>query len=235
MEEVKIISEDNNLLILNKPAGLLVHGTKVSKEKTLVDWLIAKYPKIRQVGDEPELRPGIVHRLDKNTSGVLIVAKNQKTFKFLKKQFQERTVKKTYLALVYGNIKEDKGLIDMPIGKSKKDFRKKAGERGARGTLREAITEYKVLKRFCKKYTLVEAYPQTGRTHQIRVHFKEKSHAIVCDSLYAPKRECPSGLARQFLHASSLQINTPDSLVMKFEAELPKDLKNTLANLENLC
>ena len=222
-----IIYQDNNIVAVNKPAGVAVHKGVAEKGETLADWLAEKFPEIKKVGDEPELRPGIVHRLDKDTSGVLVVARNQKAFEFLKKQFsapsskllkegrdlacggQSRSIVKKYLALVEGNLKTDKGAIDLPIGRSQNDFRKKLASIGAKGELREAITEYQVLERFNvdvghrvsnrDSYTLVEVYPKTGRTHQIRVHFKAIGHPIVCDSLYGGKRmTCPFGLKRHF-------------------------------------
>jgi len=236
MLEPKIIYEDKNQLVISKPAGLLVHRALQTKGgvSCLTDWLVEKYPKIKKVGDEPILRPGIVHRLDRETSGVLIVAKTQGAFDFLKKQFQEREVKKTYVALVFGNIKKDEGVIDLFIGKSKKDFRKFITGDRARGTLREAITEYKVLERF-KGYTLVEVFPKTGRTHQIRVHMKAIGHPIVGDSLYAPKNaKHPLDLTRHFLHARSLEMVLFEGGKIKIEADLPSDLSQALAKLEDL-
>ena len=230
---IPIIYEDNDILVLNKAPGILVHG-----ENSIVDWLVKKYPNIKSVGEDPT-RPGIVHRLDKDTSGILLIAKNQKTFEYLKEQFQQRKIKKKYIALVYGKLKTESGLIDLAIGKSKKDFRKKTTQK-AIGKIREAVTEYKVLKRF-NNFTLVEAYPKTGRTHQIRVHLKAIGHPVVCDKLYGRKKEvCPLDLSRHFLHASSLEFNLPASLTqggpsgarIKLEADLPRDLQATLTELE---
>jgi len=229
---IPIIYEDNDILVLNKAPGILVHG-----ENSIVDWLVKKYPNIKSVGEDPE-RPGIVHRLDKDTSGILLIAKNQKSFEYLKEQFKNRKIKKTYLVLVYGKLKTESGLIDLAIGKSKKDFRKKtclpAGRatQKAIGKIREAVTEYKVLKRF-NNFTLVEAYPKTGRTHQIRVHLKAIGHPVVCDKLYGSKKQkCPLGLNRHFLHASSLEFNLPSGGRIKLEADLPQDLQNTLNMLD---
>lgn len=232
MEDIKIIYEDDDILAVNKPAGLLVHNVSSSKihDSSLVDWLIEKYPEIKKVGEDSE-RPGIVHRLDKDTSGILLVAKNQKTFEYLKSQFQERKIKKKYIALVEGVIKGDEGTINLPIAKSKGDFRKKTSVGKMVGKEREATTEYKVLKKF-SKYTLVEVFPKTGRTHQIRVHFKAIGHPIVCDKLYGPKKQvCPSGLTRQFLHANALEFNLLDGSRIQLEADLPLDLQNTLVVL----
>lgn len=242
---IQIIYEDKNLLALNKPSGLPVHGDGRSKEPTLVDWLLEKYPEIRDVG-EPQhtptgeiiLRPGIVHRLDRETSGVMVVARNQETFLALKKEFQERRVKKTYRAFVYGVMKNDAGIIDKPIGRSRSDGAKWSAEFGAKGTvsensgkreLREAVTEYKVLARATdhedtlQDWTYLEAYPRTGRTHQIRVHLKAIGHPVVCDKLYAPKKPCILNFSRLALHAFAIEFTLPNAGVMRFEAELPEE------------
>jgi len=233
MENIKIIYEDENVLAINKPAGLLVHG-----QNSLVDWLVKNYPEVKGVGEDPE-RPGIVHRLDKDTSGVLLVAKNQKSFEWLKEQFVNRKIKKKYLVLLCGKLKAESGIINLPIGRSKTPLKRLASEK-ARGKLREAITEYKVLKRFVVKhsvldktikhrvfdnYTLVEAFPKTGRTHQLRVHFKAIGHPVAGDKLYGKPEE---KLGRQFLHAQSLELSLRGGAVIKLEADLPEDLKNFL-------
>jgi len=235
--KLSIIYQDNDIVVVNKPAGISVHKGVAEKGKTLADWLVEKFPEIKMVGDLPadrqvsNLRPGIVHRLDKDTSGVLVAARNQKSFEFLKNQFQKREVVKKYLALVEGNLKNDNGVIALPIGRSASDFRKKLASDSAKGELREAITEYKVLERF-PNYTLVEAYPKTGRTHQIRAHFKAIGHPIVCDSLYGGKiMTCPFGLARHFLHANFLEFVSPSGASLKLEADLPEDLAEVLAGL----
>lgn len=232
MEDIKIIYEDNDMMAINKPAGLVVHGDSLS----VAEWLIDNRPEIKNVGDPSiglgQERPGIVHRLDKDTSGVLLIAKNQKAFEYLKKQFKERKIKKKYLALVYGFLKNVQGIIDLPIAKSKSDFRKKTSVGKMAGQVREAITEFKVLKKF-KDYTLVEVFPKTGRTHQIRVHFKAIGNPVVCDKLYGPKKqECPFGLFRQFLHAQSLELSLPSGARIKIEADLPEDLQNVLNMLD---
>jgi len=219
---LSIIYQDNDIVVVNKPAGIAVHKGITEKGETLADWLVEKFP---------ELRPGIVHRLDKDTSGVLVAARNQKSFEFLKNQFQKREVVKKYLALVEGVLKNDNGTIALPIGRSKSDFRKKLASDSAKGELREAVTEYKVLERF-PNHTLVEAYPKTGRTHQIRVHFKAIGHPVVCDHLYGGKRmTCPFGLARHFLHANFLEFVSPSGARLKLEADLPEDLEKVLTRL----
>jgi len=245
---LSIIYQDNDIVVVNKPAGIVAHRanlkSQISKIKTeekelfLTDWLMEKFPEMKMVGDEPDLRPGIVHRLDKDTSGVLVAARNQKSFEFLKNQFQDRNVVKKYLALVEGELKNNlptgqagNGVIDLPIGRSANDFRKKLASDSAKGELREAVTEYNVLEKF-SNHTLIEAYPKTGRTHQIRVHFKAIGHPIVCDSLYGGKRmTCPFGLARHFLHANFLEFVSPSGAKLKLEADLPEDLAEVLAEL----
>lgn len=235
--ELDILLENEDLVVINKPAGLVVHSDGKTKEDTLVLQLLKKYPLIRDVG-EPwknpngvEIpRPGIVHRLDRETSGVLVVAKTQAAFSFLKEQFQQRKVKKVYLAFVYGVLKKGEGIIDFPIGKSKKDFRLRSAQRGARGELREAITTYRVLEHG-PEVSYVEVCPQTGRTHQLRVHFKAVHHPIVCDKLYAPKRPCLLGFKRLALHAHALSFATPSGERVTVEAALPQDFERALSAL----
>lgn len=236
--DIKILYEDTDVLALNKPAGIAVHADGKSAVPTLADWLLEKYPSIREVGEpwtSPNgvviYRPGIVHRLDRDTSGVLVVAKNPESFASLKKQFQERLAKKTYRAFVYGIVKNDMGTIDKPIGRSTSDFRKWSAEFGARGELREAVTEYKVLERG-KDATYIEVYPKTGRTHQIRVHLKSIGHSVVCDALYAPKQKCILGFSRTALHAFSLEVVSPSSKPLRFEAPLPEDFLRAAAELK---
>jgi len=220
---MQIIYKDRNILAINKPAGLVVHGAENLKHETLADWLIKNYPEVKSVGDDPNLRPGIVHRLDKDTSGVLVVARNQKTFEFLKKQFKDRTVKKTYVALVKGEVKNKKGKINTPV----KLFTKS----------RDAATEYKVIKKILsasdrQDYTLLEVYPKTGRTHQIRIHLKSIKHPIVCEKLYTKKLNCPFGLTRHFLHAKAIELTSPDGARIKLETGLPDDLRLVLRKLK---
>jgi len=238
--KIDIIYEDNNILAINKSAGIMVHGDGRSKEKTIVDWILEKYPEIKGVGEPMILpdgtrieKPGFVHRLDKDTSGIMLIAKNQKTFEFLKKQFQARTIKKVYQAIVWGNVKEDKGKIDKPIGRSPSTgyF---LSSRGVRGKMREAVTEYKVIKRITNnqqpttdnKFTILEVCPHTGRTHQIRVHLKYINHPIICDKIYASNMPCPVlGLDRLALHAASIEFLLSSNKRMKLEASLPEEMK----------
>lgn len=268
--KIKILYEDKDVVVIEKPSGMSVHGDGKSKEKTIVDWFIKKYPKSKNVGSIKDaenfyprgshlvprntpkegrrgknslhlLRSGIVHRLDKETSGVLVLVKNQKAYEFLKEQFQNRKIKKTYVAIVNGWLKNDHGFINNPIGRSPTDFRRRLAGRGARGELREAITEYKVLKRFrapslqifsscalprvrvgtlgdkkfaktsLAKFSYLEIKPKTGRTHQIRVHMKYLNHPVACDTLYNEQAPCPKGLDRLALHAKSIEFLLPSS------------------------
>lgn len=239
--KIPILYEDENVLVIDKPASLQVHPASSKKgDETLVDWILKNYPEISGVGEdmigskgEKILRPGIVHRLDKETSGVLIIAKNNESFNFLKIGFQERRIKKIYKAIVYGCVKDDTGTIEGSIGRSRKDFRKRIVTSDKKGKTREAKTSFRVLERF-KDTSLLEVVPYTGRTHQIRIHLKSIGHPVLCDKLYAPKRECPSLLGRLALHASELEFFLPNNMRIKVAAGTPKDFKKTVAELRSL-
>jgi len=231
--KIKILYEDKDVLAINKPSGVMVHSDGRSDEETVTDWVMKNYPELKGVGEpvtfnnEEIDRPGIVHRLDKETSGVLLIVKNKKSFSYYKKQFMDRKIKKTYVAIVSGHVKNDKGTIDKPIGRSPTDFRRRLSGRGARGEMREAVTEYKVIKRFedeaGNKFTYLEVYPKTGRTHQIRVHMKFLNHPVACDALYAPKNPCPEGLNRLALHAKLIEFRNLKGKTIKVESPVPKD------------
>ncbi len=232
--KIEILYEDSDVVVINKPAGILVHADGVSKDETVSDWMLAKYPESDGVGEEMVLkngekiaRPGVVHRLDRDTSGVLILAKNDAAHAHLKEQFQNREVEKEYAAFVYGVPKNEKGIIEAPIGRSARNFRMWSAQRGARGTLREAATEYEVEKK-AEEFALVKLFPKTGRTHQLRVHMKYLNYPIVCDKLYAPKRECALGFERMALHAKKLGVVLPSGEQKTFEAPLPEDFENAL-------
>ncbi len=239
--KIKVLYEDPNILAVEKPAGISVHPDGRTKEKTFTDWVLKNYPKMKNVGEpmfvenkgeKVEIkRPGVVHRLDRDTSGVMILAKNQKTYEFLKGQFQNREIKKTYIAIVNGWIKDDRGIINKKIGRSPTDFRKYSASRGARGEMRDAVTQYKVLKRFLnkkEKLTYLEAYPRTGRTHQIRVHMKSIDHPVVCDTLYNPKGFCPSGVKRMMLHARAIEFVDLKGKIVKVESKTPKEFEEVV-------
>ncbi len=246
--EIKVLYEDQYILVVNKPSGLLVHTDGRTKEKTLVDWINENYPEICDIGEQQVLqngekikRPGIVHRLDKDTSGVILVAKTREAYQFIKEQFKNRKVEKIYNALVWGNFLSDKteGVINKPIGRSGSDFRKWSAEYGAKGELREAVTEYKVISQN-KVFAYLEVKPKTGRTHQIRVHLKSISHPIVCDKLYGPTssnllraKEDNFGFDRLALHAFSINLELPNHTHITIESPLPKEFENALSKLKN--
>jgi len=230
--KLNVLYEDKNVLVIDKPAGIIVFPEGRVKEKTLIDYLLEKFPELKKAGSSP--RYGIVHRLDKDTSGILLVAKNDKTLSFLQKQFKERKVKKKYLALVVGKIKEKRGTIETLLGRAAKKQKKQKVylpyEPGCQGK-RKAITEYQVLEKF-KDFTLLEVKPKTGRKHQIRTHLAYISHPIAGDKLYGFKNQpCPKELLGQFLHAYYLKIVLPDKTVKEFYSELPEDLAKTLQKL----
>jgi len=216
---IKILYENNDVLVVDKPAGIVVIPD-------LIDELIKKYPELKSVGETP--RYGIVHRLDKDTSGILLVAKSTKGLIFLQKEFINRRVEKKYITLAEGEIKEEFGEIKNFIARSKKDFRKQAVSSDGR----EAITEFKVLKRF-EDYTFLEVQIKTGRRHQIRCHLSFLKHPIVGDKLYSFKNsKIPEGLTRQFLHASYLKIQLPNGKTEEFKSDLPEELNKILENLK---
>ena len=244
-DEIKIIFENDDFLAINKPAGLIVHGDGKSREYTLADWLLENYPDIESVGESwtddkgnAIPRPGIVHRLDKDTSGVLVVAKNQESYLKLKGLFMSRKVEKEYRAFVYGGFKEDKkeGAVEKKIGRSK-NFGKFEVEPFARGTLREAVTYYKVLKQSGEgqnsDFAYLALFPKTGRTHQLRVHLKSIHHPIICDKLYAPKKECALGFSRLALHAYKISFEL-DSKNFEFVAEPPQEFVYALELVKGL-
>ncbi|MBU6370631.1 MAG: RluA family pseudouridine synthase [Patescibacteria group bacterium] len=233
--KIPIIFEDKDVVVVNKPTGLNVHPDGKSKEKTLVDWILQKYPSAKNVGEPMALesgakilRPGIVHRIDRDTTGCLIIAKNKKAYAFLKEQFQNRKVHKIYHAFVYGSVKDDRGMIDRAIGRSPNDVRKWSAQRGARGEMREAVTYFKTLARK-DGVTFLEVMPKTGRTHQIRVHFTARNHAVLKDPLYAPRffleQRNQLGFKRLALHARELEIMLPSGTLLKIVAPYPKDFE----------
>ena len=244
-----VVYEDEDVIVINKQSGISVHPSVSEPSGTIANALIAKYPEIKNVGDpstdsgQVNLRPGIVHRLDKDTSGLLVIARNQKAFEFLKKEWQEGKVVKKYFALVWGCPKKESGEIVSKLTRSPKDFRKrvviKPGKKTLAGKL--AVTEYKVIKKFSarggsafggKDYSLIEVYPKTGRTHQIRIHMASLGHQVVGDKIYGKKRQMLEGLTRQFLHAYYLKFSLPNGKSLALEADLPDDLKKVLTNSE---
>jgi len=229
---IPILYEDEHLIAINKPIGIQVHPSSTERENTVANWIIAKYPSIKEVGEDI-LRPGIVHRLDKDTSGILLIAKNQKTYLKLKYLFQERRIQKRYLSIVYGNIASTEGIINKPIARAK-NFRKQTiSQKQARfkGFPREAFTRYKVLKRY-ESFDLIEARPKTGRMHQIRIHLASLGHPIVGDKLYTNKayKNYPTA-KRQLLHAHQLSFEYED-LCYIFSSKPPHDFQLFIENLQ---
>lgn len=233
--ELGIIFENENFVVLNKQAGLQVHPSSNEKTTTLVNALIAKFPEIVGVHDQSkdaELRPGIVQRLDKDTTGVMIVAKNEKTFSELKNLFKDRKVQKTYLAIVYGHLENKKGNIDKPLARAL-SYKKQIVANGKTKTIvREAVTEYAVSKEF-GDYSLLEVKPKTGRMHQIRVHLASLGHPIVGDSVYLPKnmqKNAKEEAKRQLLHAQKIEFELFGEKYA-FDAPIPVDFAQFLDNI----
>lgn len=253
---IPIIYEDEDVLVIDKPAGLKVHSDDFNKEEnTLIDWLLSRFTNQNEElaafsdfinsGDSfltPQglivKKPGLVHRLDKDTSGVMIIAKNQPAFLFLKNQFQQRQVKKIYRAILSGALKMDMGeekIITLPIGRHKKDPRKRLAHQKADGKLREAITVFRLLENLGDNYAYVEIEPRTGRTHQIRVHAKAFNHPVIGDSLYNSKDKNGGMIDRQALHAYQLTIKLPSGENKVFQASLPWDFIQALEKLKSSC
>lgn len=221
-----IVYEDDDMIVVNKPKGMVVHPAVGNLDGTLVNAIMA-HCKGGLSGIGGELRPGIVHRLDKDTSGLLMVAKNDKAHIGLSNQIQNREVKKVYIALVRGNVPENEASIDMPIGRSSKDRKKMAVVANGKN----AITHFKVLKRF-GKYTLLEVKIETGRTHQIRVHMAEIGHPVVGDSTYSNGKN-EFGVEGQMLHAKSLDFKHPiTGVAIHLEAPLPTYFEEVLNELK---
>ncbi|MBI2674336.1 MAG: RluA family pseudouridine synthase [Candidatus Yanofskybacteria bacterium] len=234
---INISYEDENLLILNKPAGMITHPKNISdKQDSITGWLVEKFPDIKNIG-EPFIasgsevpRTGVVHRLDKDTSGLLLVAKNDKAFFYLKKLFQDRKIRKYYLALVNGRPKKPKDTISSPLGRiGLKRTTKIIGDKLI--DKKEAETEYRTVKNY-KDYTLLEVLPKTGRTHQIRVHLNSIGTPVAGDIIYGfRKAATPLGLGRLFLHAYKLEFVSLSGEKLVIEADLPQDLQGVLFEL----
>ena len=222
---IKILYDDDHLAVIDKPSGMVVHPGAGRIHQTLVSALLYHYPVIRELG--PKERPGIVHRLDKDTSGVVVVAKSEKAYIELQKQFKQRRVDKWYLGLVWGKVSQEEGIISWAVGRHGKH-----GERMSIKTKkpRSAETLFKVIKRY-DEYTLLDIKPVTGRTHQIRVHLAASGHPIVGDTRYGRKKikiRCP----RLFLHAYRLSFSHPQTgRKVEFSSSLPEDLEKFLGKL----
>ncbi len=233
LPEVPVLYNNHGLLIIDKPAGLSVHAGAGVKGVTLTDVLAAQFPELQGVGEAH--RPGIVHRLDKDTSGVMLVAKTALMYEFLKNAFAERKVKKQYIALVKGVPSATHAFIDTPIGRDPKDFRKYTTKNPVES--KPSVTEYHVLEELSvlpasiDKMALISVNLHTGRTHQIRVHMASVGHPLVGDSLYGGKSVLYEGVSRQFLHARRVEVQLPDGTWIEAESNLPSDLRNILEGL----
>jgi 23S rRNA pseudouridine1911/1915/1917 synthase len=240
-----ILYEDDFIVCINKPAGLLVHddGSK-KKTPTVVDWFLEYIPSAQGVGESGfsqqgnELnRSGIVHRLDRDTSGVLLLVKNQQTYEFFKKQFKDRAIKKEYRSLVYGRMKNKWGTINRPIGRSPRDFRLRSAEQGVVGIRREACTHWECLKTGSyhgEDFSYLKLLPKTGRMHQLRVHLKSIGRPIVGDVLYANSKMKNSNnldLDRLGLHAFSLEFSLPDGSVKKVTVPESRDISEAIEKI----
>jgi len=237
-EDPVVLYEDDDVMVIDKPYGWMVHDDGYCKAPTIVEWFCSKVPEARGVGEpgysrtgELLERSGIVHRLDRETSGVLILAKNQKAHTHLKQQFKDRLVHKEYYAFVYGRLNDRWGTINRPIGRSAKDHRRRSAERGAKGVLREAITEFErilVGEYKDEPFSYVKLIPKTGRTHQLRAHLRAVDRPIVGDSLYGEyKMELSNNLElkRLSLHAHILELVLPNGSKERFVAELPQEFE----------
>lgn len=224
-----VIYEDDNILVLEKPWGMVVNKADTTDNVVTLQAWVEKYLKLTDLGIGG--RAGIVHRLDKDTSGVIVVAKTEEAFYNLQAQFKNREVIKKYTALVHGKVVPESGVINAPIDRNPFNRERFGIFPGGR----EAITEYKTIQNFGDKFTLLELTPHTGRTHQIRVHMKHLGYPIVSDEFYAGRkqyREDSKWCPRQFLHASYLKIKLLNGEYKEFKSELPEDLRKALDLLE---
>ena len=226
-EGIQVLFSNPDVLVVNKPWGLLTHATPKSKqqqEKTLVDYVVGQFPAVRGVGEDAD-RPGVVHRLDRETSGLVAVAKTQDAYHALKEMFMNRKVEKRYFALVYGTPKQESGVVEKQMTAHKGKRRTvEIWSQQQPNKVRDARTEWAVLERFGDAYTLLDVAPRTGRTHQIRVHLASIGHPVVCDSLYSGKKKCPPELGRLFLHAYFLKFQLNGEVI-----EVKVDLSSELA------
>lgn len=236
--EPTVLFEDETVLVITKAQGWLVHEDGYDEEETIVDWFLGHAPEARGVGEpgfsakgEELNRSGVVHRLDRETSGVLILAKTQEAHQHLKQEFKDRKVYKEYRAFVYGRINDRWGTINRPIGRSVKDHRRRSAERGAKGVLREAITDFErigVGEYLDEPFSYVKLMPKTGRTHQLRAHLRALDRPIVGDTLYADYKMDKSNnldLSRLALHAHILEITLPNGSKERFISPVPQEFE----------
>lgn len=231
MKEIEVVYKDPDFLVINKPAGIKVHGIDKRERGTLVDWLLENYPEVKNVGDNSEIRPGIVHRLDKDTSGLMIIVRTQKAFAFFKKQFQERKITKTYQAVVYDlkyeacNLKRGEwNIINKPIGLKDGTTKRTVHIRNVK-MVKDAVTRWRVIGGGLLEEgkLLLEVQPITGRTHQIRVHLASIGYPIVGDRIYGLKKDKKDTL---MLRAVALEFTDLDGKRLKIEGEINESFNN---------
>ena len=229
--KLDILYKDKNIIVINKPAGMIVHPSLKYENDTLASGLVYRFPEIKTVGDEPSVRPGIVHRLDKDTSGIIVIARNQKTFLELKDKFKNHEVKKTYRAIVLGKLKNFSGIINKPMARTA-DYKKQTiASAKSKTKIRPAVTEYKIIKTW-NNFSLLEVYPKTGRMHQIRVHLASIGHAVAGDKKYKPKNiQTDEKILRQLLHAKKIEFELKEKK-FEFEAMPPRDFLDFAAYLD---
>lgn len=248
--KMQYLADTNEYFVINKPAGLIVHGAPYIKETTLVDFLVKKYPDIKKVGEDSD-RPGIVHRLDKDVSGLIVIAKTQECFNNLKEQFQKRIIKKEYTSLVHGQINKDEDIINFPLKRSRSGYKMSAVPFTAKvnkfisdektqelkktfANAKQAFTHFDVIKRFVN-YTLLKIKNKTGRTHQIRAHLAAYNRPIVGDNLYGAKKihikNEKLNFQRIFLVADKLSFYDLSGKKQTFKINLPQELKNFLEKI----
>ena len=241
----QILFESDEVFVINKPYGLIVHGDGKDTGTTVVDWFLEQVPNAKGIGEEATDkqgnlidRSGIVHRLDRETSGVMILAKTQEAFEHLKQQFHDRLVKKEYRAFVYGRLNDRWGTINRAIGRSAKDSRRRSAERGAKGVLRTAITDFErigVGEHNEEPFSYVKLFPKTGRTHQLRAHLRAIDRPIVGDTLYADYKTDRSNhldCNRLMLHAHILEIELLGGNVERFIAPVPQSFEDAADRIE---
>ncbi len=240
LDKLMVLYEDSDIAAIFKPSGLMVHPDGKNKGPTLCDFVLERWPQTKDVGESLKIsggleisRPGIVHRLDRETSGVLLIAKSQDAFLFLKKQFQEREIHKVYNAFVYGKVEKEVGSINLPLGRSKGDFRQYTTPAKARGEMREALTYFNRIA-FKENFSFLELRPKTGRTHQIRAHLKAINHPVVCDRIYAKSMSCALSFDRLALHARSISFKNLLGKEVAVEAPLPNDFIKAKELFDNL-
>jgi len=230
--KIKVIFHNKDFLIADKPPRTITFRENQTEGVFLIEELIKDFPEIKKAGEFP--RHGCVHRLDKDTSGLVLIALNNESFSFFQNEFKQRRVNKEYLALCINPFKEKEGLIETNIGRSPRDRRRqKAFPLYDAKNPRLAVTKYKLLKNL-SNYALIRAVPETGRKHQIRCHLAYIKHPIAGDTVYGFKNQsCPENLERHFLHAEKLGINTLRDNYQEFSSELAEDLKQVLTKIEN--